>query len=382
MSEDSATAPPFAQLRAGLTGKDLYDVISRSGYPFQATVADTLRSAIAEHSKGALIQEEWGYVDTESGQTRAVDILAEVPLGSRKERNPLLGARPTLSLILECKQSDLPYVFFMRNNPPASVIDFLQIAGTESARMRVFSANEEGAPGFSYYMTLHDVFGAWEFPFFEAPAPWAISLSKAVRKPKADLTGEEAYRSITLPLMKAADHLKAITKKSGGHRHVLRVIVCAAVVRAPMIGVHLHEGQPNLIAFPWFRVSHLEPAKGQSGEMGPTGTVKYFDVVHEDHLNDYINVLMKSLNPLADRMDGHAQEILSGVGLCGPGDNTWEDLKPLPSEYEQYLEKETWATISREISSLTIGVTEGSPAPPPGHIGWVNPMEHQSDLQD
>ena len=58
------------------------------------------------------MQEEWTYVDSDSNDTRATDIVAGLDLFKWGEGNAK-HVRPRLNLIVECKQSDLPYVFFV-----------------------------------------------------------------------------------------------------------------------------------------------------------------------------------------------------------------------------------------------------------------------------
>jgi hypothetical protein len=71
--------PGYARLEAGITGDDLLGAINKSGYPFQAEVADRVRSEFSDIEASA-IQEEWAYIDQESDVVRSLDIFAQIPL--------------------------------------------------------------------------------------------------------------------------------------------------------------------------------------------------------------------------------------------------------------------------------------------------------------
>ncbi|MFF0489644.1 hypothetical protein ACFYTQ_11555 [Nocardia sp. NPDC004068] len=348
--------PGYAQLAAGLTSEDLLDAVVQSGYPFQAVVADRLRSVLEEFSWHSKIQEEWTYIDSESGQARAVDILARIHLGPKggDRRIP----RPAVNLIVECKQSELPFVFFIRESPPDGV-RLLRIPGSKNSTIRLYDVSGVRSPSFSFHMPVHDVFHAYEFPFFSLPIPWAISLSKMVRKPKPALTGEESYRSLTLPLLKAASHLESVSASGTSGPSAsksdapLFITICLAVLRAPMVGVLLRNEKPYLLSFPWFRVTYLEPTDG-AGPDSLSTSVRYYDVVHEDFLKDYLTVMMKSMNPLAERMKGHFKEVFEGVGESSDPDRAWETLRPWQGENPDPWIDNYHAEIYREISSFRL----------------------------
>lgn len=121
--------PEYAELKAGVMGKDILEAINKSGYPFQAEVSDLIRSAI----NNVHIQEEWAYIDSGSGVARALDIYAEAPLwDTETARHNEAAIHPYLSLLIECKQSDLPYILFLRTNPVGDEVNFPEIFGLEN----------------------------------------------------------------------------------------------------------------------------------------------------------------------------------------------------------------------------------------------------------
>jgi len=101
--EQSANNPTANILGSGVTEADLAEAIRHSGYPLQTVIANYLRNRF-------MVQEEWGYVDRDTRELRTIDILAQDRLYDLSAEQPY--ARPILNLIIECKQSDLPFVFF------------------------------------------------------------------------------------------------------------------------------------------------------------------------------------------------------------------------------------------------------------------------------
>ncbi|MFG2448565.1 hypothetical protein ACGFSG_04255 [Streptomyces sp. NPDC048512] len=329
------------------------------------------------------IQEEWAFIDRESGQTRSIDILVDLAFPhDYKEPNSKLRTR--LNLLVECKQSDLPYVFFLRKSAPVQHNEFPEIYGLDGQDIRVFTnaAKEESTrdDSFSWWMNLRDALDFAEIPFFGAPTLYAISFAKAMRRgPKLELTGEDAYRSLTLPLLKAADHLKSLSKPTEGHPLLFpRIVINLAVVRAPMICAFENNGKSELIALPWVRVSHLEPTEG--GESGPSlnGAVRYFDVVHESFLAKYLEVLSRDADEVAQRMHQHSQEVASGLAFSDLAEGH-ESLTPLPEHYHQHLEKPCTITFRRHVQSLGLSAdTSGgeiSDPSTPSIIGWIDGYE-------
>ncbi|MEV0360636.1 hypothetical protein AB0H71_31725 [Nocardia sp. NPDC050697] len=329
MLADETAVPAHATLLSGLSRRDVEVAIARSGYPFQAVVADRLSSAISRNTKvsgffGA--HEEWSYTDSDSGQARTVDILVSTSLGtSEKPGGPL--SHPSLQLLVECKQSELPFTFFLQRQTRTDSID-LHIPEARSSIM-VLVPSDATKPQAPRLMQVRDVFGALDFRFFNCPVPHAFSVSKIKRSPKPEVTGEEAHRSLTLPLMKAADHLDSLAMKDHNTRGPVSIIICLVVVRAPMVGVWVKNGEPQLSSMPWYRVLHHQPF-GAIDKFGQKIRTRYYDVVHEEYLDQYISIMMHALNSLADRIHIHDNELRTGIGMGGDGEKPWETLRPVP----------------------------------------------------
>ena len=101
--------PPTNKLGSGLTEADVLDAVSKSGYPLQTIIANFLRPQFH-------VQEEWSYDDKDTHEPRTMDILAEKWLWDINQEQPRV--RPALDLLVECKQSALPYVFFLSSSKP------------------------------------------------------------------------------------------------------------------------------------------------------------------------------------------------------------------------------------------------------------------------
>ena len=64
--------------------------------------------------RGFAVSEEWAYSDRDSGEPRSLDVLAA------SERGFDLSAQvvPSIVLMIECKRSEHPYIFFRMVTSP------------------------------------------------------------------------------------------------------------------------------------------------------------------------------------------------------------------------------------------------------------------------
>ena len=99
----AAGNPSGNVIGAGLHESQVEEAVRRSGYPLQTVIARALSTAFH-------VREEWSYIDADTAELRTLDLLAERPF---YESDVHSRVRPTLDLLIECKQSDLPYVFFL-----------------------------------------------------------------------------------------------------------------------------------------------------------------------------------------------------------------------------------------------------------------------------
>ena len=97
--------PTTNVLGGGVTEEKLNIAVLKSGYPLQTRVAIALKDNF-------FVQEEWSFIDNQTDEVRTIDLLAEKHLFDKQQK---VRVRPILNLIIECKQSELPYIFFLAN---------------------------------------------------------------------------------------------------------------------------------------------------------------------------------------------------------------------------------------------------------------------------
>jgi hypothetical protein len=315
-----SSEPAYGQLPGGVTSELLENAIARSGYPLQASVAEILRTSFVNLETRTTTQEEWAYIDSDSGQVRSIDVFAEVPLEEHMSE-----LRPYLNVLIECKQSEMPYVLFLRGESPSDTYDFPEFGGLANASILLYSEQDDHPVGPSCSMSIHDVFYISNIRFFEFPCPFAISISKAAFRrgdQSIELTGEDAYRSITLPLLKAADHIKEMSKPLPDHKpSVFRIIICLAVIRAPMFGVIFGKGRQEVVPLPWARACRLEPGYSTASN------VRYYDIVHEDYLADYLAQLISAITAFESRTRGAKRVIREGRGVGDLGEEFYQRMR-------------------------------------------------------
>ncbi|MEU8200592.1 hypothetical protein [Streptosporangium sp. NPDC049046] len=331
--------PPYASLQAGLTGRDIFNAISKSGYPFQAEVADVLRTALSEFDKRPTIQEEWAYVDSDSGQTRSIDVLAEASILDSEFETQYKGPiSPYVSLLIECKQSETPYIFFLRGDYPTRSFSFPEIAGLKNTDVQIYGfppGIENDAP---WLMSIHDLIGCHHLPFFNTPTLFAVSFAKSSWRKggNLELSGEEAYRGLTLPLIKASEHFRGASSPAADQdAFTLRFIVPLAVIRAPMIGAYLHNGKHVLMGIPWVRCCRTDPWPDKTGSgpfLAEDSNLHYFDVVHESFLSEYLNILMRDMRSASENIIKNSEVIAAGYGVHVPNDSSDARIASLPED--------------------------------------------------
>ena len=115
----SSTNPPTNVIPPGIEEPNLVRAVEMSGYPLQGIVAEKLLLG------GFTITEEWGFIDSETQEHRSLDLRAFQFTGNPSSGS---GVIPQLTLLIECKRTGHPYVFFRR------VSDCQQRAGHSIAR--------------------------------------------------------------------------------------------------------------------------------------------------------------------------------------------------------------------------------------------------------
>src|SRR3954447_26240020 len=100
--------PSANELPKGISETSLVAAIEASGYPLQGVVADEL----ARQQFG--VEEEWDYIDDDTDERRNIDVFAFRRLSEPEKRWDNDAA---IVLLIECKKSRHPYVFFRRMTP-------------------------------------------------------------------------------------------------------------------------------------------------------------------------------------------------------------------------------------------------------------------------
>jgi hypothetical protein len=227
---------------------------------------------------------------------------------------------------------------------------------------------------------IRQVLGFYEFDFMLPALPYAISLAKVQRnKSKLEVTGEETYRALTYPLLKAVDHLRGIIESRTGFQMQEHFIVPIAIVRAPMIGSFLSDGgEQKLISLPWVRVSRLEPARDLLGQGHKKNPVRYYDVVHESYVPTYIDTLAEAFKEIGGRIMANSEPLRLGMGSSESTTKSYATLETLPEGFEEsddgftrYISVEYGGVSFEEEEDDGPELVEGA-----NHVGWIFPRLH------
>lgn len=238
---------PDNVLGAGVSEKQIQEAVRRSGYPLQTIVASSLQLDFQ-------VQEEWSFVDDDSGALRTLDIWASrrmIEFGN--EDQPFV--RPTLDLLIECKQSDLPYVFFISATRPW-LYQFPYFAGLAHDRIEIETDDDPS----TYTERILGALSLSEHPFVRGAAEPCMTFSKCVRKgDKIELSGTDAFHNTVLPLMKALRYFKKQEAPPPTARYFdCHIPLAIAVLDAPMIAARIQGDSHFLSLTPWVRVVRYE----------------------------------------------------------------------------------------------------------------------------
>ncbi|CAM5540290.1 hypothetical protein [Streptomyces abikoensis] len=292
--------PDSNNLKAGVTEDSLIDAIEKSGYPLQSTVFELIRQDFT-------VQQEWGFRDRRTGDIRAVDLLASRDLGHIPPGQSRV--RPSLKMLIECKQSELPYVFFGPSPAPGD-LKLPTLCGLKPGQIELTTDDSKSK---WLYEPTQALLGGEEFLTMEG---FSI-LSKCARKGKSlELTGTEAYNGIVMPLTSAALHfLDASEPGEAAHWYDAHLVCAIAVVDAPMAVAHTGNGRTYLEMRPWCRIFRHEPAP-RGTFMGHRGRHLSIDVVHKDHFEAYLHHhLLPFWEVFADRALQHHEVLATKKGF-------------------------------------------------------------------
>lgn len=297
-------------LPAGITEEQLTRAVLASGYPLQNVVALELQSSFK-------VVEEWGYVDRNSQEHRSLDLLADLTLQTTSAR-----LQPHLTLLIECKRSELPYVFFssaIRYLPPT----FPTIVGFKNSRFELHR------PRMSREVSAAEFLKCSEIAFMETPTI-VSAFSRVERKGKElELSGTVPYNSVVLPLASALGHYCEMwSHVSEQERYSPTITLCVCIVDAAMIVVGGTPEQPQLKGEPWIRIVRQEAAKD-----GTWWKRRHYvvDVVNRRFLPRYVSDhLVPMAEEIAARMIQREDLVIAGKGAVDDFENwSWQDIQPL-----------------------------------------------------
>jgi hypothetical protein len=275
----------------------LQAAVDRSGYPLQSVVGDLLRPEFVVH-------EEWSYIDRNTRELRAIDLRADVHLHGW---NPQPRVRPQLTLLIECKHSELPYIFF-RSGSLHTLLEHPHIAGLRSQEI-VISSDDDAS---TWTYTVIHALDLHEDPFQGDPV-YATTFSKCVRKgAELELSGVDAYNGLVLPLIKTLAHLSvAEAPPKTAWYFDAHLAVALGVLDAPMVCVQTEADVNAINMCPWVRVVRHEYDEG--GRPWDRNRLWAVDIVHRDFLRAYLDAhLMPFAKRFAERVLRHPTELATG----------------------------------------------------------------------
>jgi len=305
----------------GITVQDVVDAVSLSGYPLQTEVSNSLKEKF-------YVQEEWTYLDADTDSSRSMDILAKKRLWDIKGEQPFV--RPSLCLLIECKKSEVPYVFFISEGN-VGTYDFPAIAGLRSNTVAI---KTDDAPH-TWNEHVFSVLGLGNHKFLIDTPYHCMTFSKCVRKgQKVVLSGDEPYNSIILPLIKATEHYQKIEKPVDTARYYdLDLVIPIAVVNAPLVGAKKDSsGNDEIIELDWVRV--YRHTYKESDDKFSNQKMVACDIVSSKFLSEYLEEHVK---PFAEKLAEHAQkhhEVLAKSKAFVSGLN-----KMFPGNLEPHIQK-------------------------------------------
>ncbi|MDQ3823189.1 MAG: hypothetical protein M3321_08110 [Actinomycetota bacterium] len=316
---DQAVDNPASNiLGPGIADADLIEAVRRSGYPLQTVVGEQLQADFR-------VQDEWGFIDRDTGEARALDLAASKWLWGPDQPR----IRPELNLLIECKQSELPYVFFLRGKGP--ILRSPLVVGGRGTEVTLTTDDDRS----SYRLDVLSALGVDGHDFASTPRH-AVTFSKAVRKGKGlDLSGSDAYTSLFLPVLKAMLFFEKTHAGPPKWYSDLHLVVGVGVLDAPIVGVSVANQQPTFELVPWVRALRHESYETTS----PFERHRLFaiDIVHSAFLDRYVSehlipfarvfgerVIAKQALLLAEK--GYAR----GLGRGARGDALYETLEERP----------------------------------------------------
>lgn len=282
----------------GFSYQDIHDAVKESGFPLQATVVDYLRRRLLDVSEYCDVREEWPFTDDESGETRRLDAIAEIPLKTEMRDNEWIYT--LINYLVECKQSGNPYVFYLRGDT------YLTPTVTGSSHELIEVAVHGDPTTASIQLSVQNFANSR----IQTKIAVALSFRKALReKGRVRIDSEHTFREISMPMIKALRDIRRRSQPGPNqcYQHV-RMIFPLVVLRAPMIGARIEGGEIYTEPLKWVRIPFEVPT-----ESGLYSGVEYFDVVDEQHLDEYIDQTLAIGEDVNEKILTREAIVLSGT---------------------------------------------------------------------
>jgi hypothetical protein len=309
------TNPPDNRIPPGIKEEALTRAITLSGFPLQGRVAHIL-------SKEFDVLEEWGYVDEEKRQHRSLDIHATRKLGVSGE------IAPAVSLLLECKRSSAPYIFF-RTSGKIQTIGYPVITGLFNKDLKVEAADRSSRDA-----RPEELFGMADVLISGEDPPICSAFTKAVpRGKRIELSGSDPYNRVILPLAKAQNFLQRSLALRQRQEHIFPTIVLPiAVIDAPLLLVESPDDAADPLLVPWVRVLRREAGNDPDARFKLRSYA--IDVIHASYLQRHISEhVLPWVTEFARRAE-KIQDILRHGALAPRLFGwKWDELKPRPCQY-------------------------------------------------
>ena len=317
--EISPNNPSTNQLGPELTEADLSDAILNSDYPLQTSAANLIRQQLASLGRPFHVQEEWSYIDGDTHDLKTIAILAQQLLWDFPKQPRV---RPALDLLIECKQSALPYVFFLSPSKPWA--DYFPLFAGLPKDTLVLETDDEAS---TTEMGIVSALGLASHPFLIGAPEYCVLSAKCVwRKSGIELSSTESFHELVVPILKAMDHFR-LTKlpPSTFFYFDCHLVIGIALVDGPMVGVRISGQSHRLALLPWVRVLRHETDQIPDLQGTKRGLFAV-DVVHKDFLQEYLS---KHVLPFAESFSRlavkHQQELASGEGFATGMGKNWAD---------------------------------------------------------
>ncbi|MGA2902682.1 MAG: hypothetical protein ABSD98_02545 [Candidatus Korobacteraceae bacterium] len=312
--ESSENNPGTNQIGPGVDEARIVAAVEESGYPLQTAVTEILRPTF-EH-----IQQEWSYLDKTSNELRAIDVFAEKRL---HDWHPQPRVRPTLNLIIECKHSNLPYVFF-KTSDSVHLLRFPAVAGLPSDTVEITTDDDLS----TWTIPIISVLGLSGHPFHQGPS-YCSTFSKCVRKGgDLELSGADPYCCLVLPLIKAIHHFEVAEQpvKTAWYFDA-HLVMAVGVLDASIITATQEKGGTVLTLAPWVRV--LRHEYSEDYDHWERQRLSAIDIVHKDFLQAFLTThLLPFSERFSERALRHQVELATGKGFISRmGTESWDGLE-------------------------------------------------------